>query len=350
MSSGSWAKRFKIVSSSIVYVSETIGELTTSVIALAQAAKLISSGEFSKAWDTMKQSVADNEKSWAAAKEALERIWTKELPAAAQEGADGVNSALGKMNAPHVSTADEITRQLQAIRENSTGLADEIAKINDVLGVHGQAIDVTSAKWQQYQAAVSAAVAANQEIQQMNLQDFLDTEGVSTATEKMDALTDAVNRGAIGWRQYGQMAKAVADQNEQNMNNVLSTTASTLTQVFQKSKTAAIAAALINTYQGITAALKVDPPYGFILAGLVAAQGFAQVANIRSTSQSGGGGGGSSRAAAAAAPAAPVAAPSTQTLNVVGIDKNQLFSGDSVRALAQRLVEFQEDGGKIVIE
>jgi hypothetical protein len=340
----------KIAASSIIVVTEAVGELTTSITALANAATLIASGEFSKSWDALKQSVADNTKSWEEAKKVLEQIWTKELPQAAKEGANAVNDAMkGKINAPRIAGADEIARQIQIIRETSKDLPSELAALQKVLGINGDVINQNTAAWQQYNAAATAAAQAAQVIGQMDLQDILDSEGLRTAAEKMNALNDAVGRGVIGWRQYGQMAKAVADQNEANMNNVLSTTASTLTQVFQKSKTAAIAAALINTYQGITAALKVDPPYGFVLAGLVAAQGFAQVANIRSTSQSGGGGSSAGVASAAAAPVAPVAAASTQTLNVVGIDRKSLFSGDAVRDLAERLVEFQQDGGKVVI-
>jgi hypothetical protein len=182
----------------------------------------------------------------------------------------------------------------------------------------------------------------------MDLGDTL--QGLDTFENKVDVLNGAWRRGIVTFQQYKQTMKELTQSNEQNMNQVLSTTASTLTQVFSKSKTAAIAAALINTYQGITAALKVDPPYGFVLAGLVAAAGFAQVANIRSTSQDGGGGGGGAAAAAAAPPPAPTALAPQQTLNVVGISRDSLFTGDAVRDLAGRLVEFQKNGGKVVLE
>ena len=63
-------------------------------------------------------------------------------------------------------------------------------------------------------------------------------------------------------------------------------------QIFQQSKAAAIAQALINTYQGVTRTLAAYPyPFNIPLAAAHAAAGFAQIANIRSTSQSGGGGG-----------------------------------------------------------
>lgn len=318
---------------------------TTGISAVYSAA----SGDLKAAYETMIQGAQDIRADYEATGRTLKQIWGVDIPKAVGDGAAALQKASSsKANAPRIVGADEIARQIQIIRDTSKDLPTELAALQKVLGINGDVINQNTAAWQQYNAAATAAAQAAQAIGQMDLQDILDSEGLRTSTEKMNALNDAVYKGVIGWRQYGQMAKAVADQNAANMNNILSTTASTLTQVFQKSKTAAIAAALINTYQGITAALKVDPPYGFVLAGLVAAQGFAQVANIRSTSQSGGGGNSAGVTAAAAAPA-PVAAASTQTLNVVGIDRSSLFSGDAVRDLAERLVEFQQDGGKVVI-
>lgn len=346
----------KVVASAVIYVTEGIGELTTSFTALTSAAKSIGSGEFTQAWEQIRKSADDNDKSWSAAKDILEKIWTKDLPQAAQTGADNVKAALdtmnGKVNAPHIAGADEIARQIQTIRENSTSLNQELAQLQALLLGNKSAIDTNSQAWQQYNAAATAAAQAYQQIAQLNLQDVLDSEGLVSAADKVDALTNAWKRGIITFQQYKANMKSLADQNTQNMNQVLSTTSSALTQIFQKSKTAAIAAALINTYQGITAALKVDPPWGFALAGLVAAQGFAQVANIRSTSQSSSGGNsgaGSSATSAAAAPVAPAAAAPTQTLEVIGLNRNALFSSEAVRDLASRLIDFQKDGGKVVL-
>jgi len=340
----------KGVASAVIYVTEGVGELTTSMTALAKAAKSIASGEFSQAWGQMRQSADENDKSWSAASDALKKIWTDDLPNAAKTGAENVNKALDSMkgNAPHIAGADEIARQIQTIRDNSTSLSQELAQLQAVLGVNKGSIDQNTQAWQQYNAAATAAAQAYQQWGQLNLQDVLDSEGIVSAATKVDLITEAWRRGIITFQQYKASMKSLTDQNEQNMNQVLSTTSTALTSIFQKSKTAAMASALINTYQGITAALKVDPPWGFALAALVAAQGFAQVANIRSTSQSSGGGSGSA-APAAQAPVAPTAAAPTQTLEVVGLNRNSLFSGDAVRDLASRLIDFQKDGGKVVL-
>jgi hypothetical protein len=89
------------------------------------------------------------------------------------------------------------------------------------------------------------------------------------------------------------------------------------------------------------------------MAGLQAAMGFAQVRKIQSTGKnSSGGGGGSSGASAAATAAAQQAespAQQNSTLTVRGIDPRGLFTGDVVRSLADSLLQFQRDGGKVVL-
>ena len=80
----------------------------------------------------------------------------------------------------------------------------------------------------------------------------------------------------------------------------------------------------------------------------VAATGAAQIAMMRSTTRNSGGGG-VNASAAAAAPAAAEQAGSTSTLFVQGISSAQLFSGDAVRDLAGKLLDFQADGGKVVL-
>lgn len=145
--------------------------------------------------------------------------------------------------------------------------------------------------------------------------------------------------------------KMVSDQGAKNMDDLLSATSGALTTLFKKSKTAAIASALINTYQGITKAIaSYPPPLSYAMAGIQAALGFAQVAAIRSQSESGGGSGASSGTAAAqSAPQAPAAAATQSTLTVQGINAKGLFTGDVVRSLADQLLQFQRDGGRVIL-
>jgi hypothetical protein len=71
------------------------------------------------------------------------------------------------------------------------------------------------------------------------------------------------------------------------------------------------------------------------------------VANIRKTDK--GSSGGSGSAATAPGASASAASGTQQSLFVQGIQPDQLFTGDSVRSLAEKLLAFQGDGGKVVL-
>jgi hypothetical protein len=127
--------------------------------------------------------------------------------------------------------------------------------------------------------------------------------------------------------------------------------ASTLTTVFSKSKAAAIAAAIINTAVGITKALStLPPPLSWAQAALIAASGAAQIATISRTNASGGGGGAPSVSGSGGSGADTSAAAMPQQLMVQGISPGQMFSGEVVRDFAQKLIDFQKDGGVVVLQ
>lgn len=134
---------------------------------------------------------------------------------------------------------------------------------------------------------------------------------------------------------------------------------SALGSLFGDSKAWAIAEAIINTATAITKALAVygPTPQGFAAAAAAAAAGAAQLAAIRKQSASGGGGGNpqvsrssSSRGDDERSSAQQTAqAGLNQTLFIKGLNPNELYSGEAVRKLAASLIEFQRDGGKIVL-
>lgn len=118
-------------------------------------------------------------------------------------------------------------------------------------------------------------------------------------------------------------------------------------------KALGIAEAIVNTYKGVTAALAdstVPTWVRFANAAAVAASGFAQVAKIRGTSKSstGGGGGGvsSGGGGGAAAPAAQ-AGPNAGQSMFVTFKGN--FDGPGVEQIAKQLIEYQRDGGQVVL-
>jgi hypothetical protein len=126
--------------------------------------------------------------------------------------------------------------------------------------------------------------------------------------------------------------------------------------LFRINKLAAIGNAVMNTAQGVTKALSAyPPPLSFAMAAAQAAAGAAQISAIRSTTFEGGGAGTTPSAAGSAPtvngqPTGAAAASPSQRLVVEGIDSDALFTGSAVRNLAQRLLDFQRDGGVVVLQ
>lgn len=128
---------------------------------------------------------------------------------------------------------------------------------------------------------------------------------------------------------------------------------------FELGKKAAIANSLISTFTGMAKALELGFPVGLIAAAAMGIAGFAQVQNIRSQQFQGGGSGAGAAGSvtgsinAASTPAATNPAVNggqpQQVLRVEGLEPDALFSGSFVQGFAKRLVDFQEDGGKVIV-
>jgi hypothetical protein len=108
------------------------------------------------------------------------------------------------------------------------------------------------------------------------------------------------------------------------------------------------ALAELGPIAGPAAAAKIGV-YGKVQAGLVAATGLMQAAGVA-------GGGGSlsispaSSSGGTAGAAGGSAAPAmNQTISVQGISSSDLFSGDAVRTLIDRLIDAQRNGARIVL-
>jgi ribosomal protein L12E/L44/L45/RPP1/RPP2 len=207
-------------------------------------------------------------------------------------------------------------------------------------------------------AAIKAKADA-QALHNMELAKFnaLRSEGLAlekellTPGEQLAAQQERINmllqRGAIDAETYGRAMAQASAFSAKNMDALASSVSSNLSAIFGESKAVAIASALINTFQGITKALATyPPPIAQAMAAIQAAAGFAQVANIRSQTGKGGGSG----AGASAASVAPAAIPpqQQQSLFVSGISSDQLFTGDVVRGLVEKIADFAADGGKVM--
>ena len=121
-------------------------------------------------------------------------------------------------------------------------------------------------------------------------------------------------RDGMGMARQAMSAGASALMSDAS--GMVSSVLGSLGQLFQGSKTIAIAQALINTFQGITEALKLPFPASLAAAAQVAATGFAQVAAIRSTNPGSGSGG--ARGGSGGAPQAQNVATQRVRFEVVG--------------------------------
>lgn len=158
-------------------------------------------------------------------------------------------------------------------------------------------------------------------------------------------------QGAIDAVTYGRAMAEASAFSSKNMDALASSVSSNLSTIFGNTKGVAIATALINTYQGITKALATyPPPIAQAMAAVQAAAGFAAVANIRKQTKSGGGGGGGGGSSSGGGGTAAVPQQVPQMLTVRGLDPNTLMSGASVRELADRLLEYQRNGGQVVLQ
>lgn len=189
-------------------------------------------------------------------------------------------------------------------------------------------------------------------------------ELIKEARDK-EVIDDATHK-ALMEKTESEHQKALQSIRDRTNSQALRSTASmfgslqSLTESFGKKNTAlskafGIAQALINTYVGVTQALRtLPPPASYAAAAATLAQGLAQVASIRSISDTGKGGGGgasaSSGGGAAAAAASGTGAGGGQTGgNSVYINlQGQSFGRDQVRSLVEQIAAYQKDGGQVV--
>lgn len=167
-------------------------------------------------------------------------------------------------------------------------------------------------------------------------------------------LAELLHEGVINENEYANASTRAAWTMRSAYASAASAVAGALANVFNENKAVAIASALVSTYEAAAKALAAPPgppiSYAYVAAAL--ANGFAQVRAIQNTNK--GSAGGASTASASATPAVSTASETTatqpsNTLFVQGFSAGQFFSGDSVRELADKLVQYQRDGGKVVI-
>jgi len=186
-------------------------------------------------------------------------------------------------------------------------------------------------------------------------QEFNDLMKNTTARHE-DEISDIEERAAEARkRTTEQEMKARQAATGGALRNIASLMSSENKKMFEVGKTAAIANSIVNTWQGVTEALKLPWPLNLAAAAATAVQGFAAVSSIRSQSFGGGGGGGSSASSAPSGGSAASAqqgqggGPEGGTLTVKGLSPSSMFTGDAVGELAEELLDYQRRGGNVVL-
>lgn len=175
-----------------------------------------------------------------------------------------------------------------------------------------------------------------------------------------DRLTDIKKRGATERKKIPEQEyKTVGDITKAGISNLTALTSAGNKELFKVGKVAALAEGLISARKSIMFAYEHGdriggPPLGAAFAATAAAAQFANLAAIRSVSYGGGSSGGGSVAsgsygsgAASAAAGAASAAPQQGPLEarISGITRDQLFSGESVLDLLDKLTDAAGDRG-----
>lgn len=166
--------------------------------------------------------------------------------------------------------------------------------------------------------------------------------------EAIRRINDQYGESAEARRRLANVNRQMALKEQQDLIDTAQNVSRTIRALWPKEKAAAIASAVIDTAAGIAKTLGKygGTPLGFANAALVAAQGAAQIAAIKSTNLGGGGsvpsvGGGS------AAVATEPATPQPQTAITVDLH-GSTFTREQVRELLEQMNEFTLDGGTLI--
>ena len=180
-----------------------------------------------------------------------------------------------------------------------------------------------------------------------------DKLGIASPSKVMHTIGMQIGEGlASGIAQTQAMAEkalgATADSMENTALGAAKGVLGAMSTLFDNSKPIAAAQALINTWQGMTEALKLPFPKNLAAAATVLAQGLAAVKSIRSTTKSGGGGGASAGGGGAAnAGTIQRREPAPPTTDVNINLRGDTFSRQSVLALIGEINDAVGDGARI---
>ncbi len=327
---------------------------------------IVDNALLNKEMETQQKIAEDTNRTYEERKEALEKVGEAQVKLAenlarqakleeanlklqiSQEGnyekREELETQLAEATASRIDAETALeTRRLDAQKITAELELQEVERkrsINDMIAtLNTEAIDN---QWEKAYAEL--------EIQQQSAQDELDVyKATAEEKSKVDDLFAKKREKLDKEKQKfdAKMAKAEKDQQIAIAGQTFGAIADLLGQNSAAGKAAAVAASLINVYQGITAELatKTVTPFeiGLKIANIatVAAIGFKSVKDILATPVPGGGGGGGGGGAAPSAPVIPSFNPA-EALNAAAeadtSEENVVTLGDQTAANTQPVI------------
>lgn len=176
----------------------------------------------------------------------------------------------------------------------------------------------------------------------------LQNDPISLFQHEIQRLNELLASGAIGWEQWkdaGLRAKAALASNILGLAGQLT---GALGQMFGDSKAFAVAEAIINTAQAITATIAQygATPWGLAAAGVAAAMGAAQIATILRTNK------GSKSAPGVSGAAGSTAANNNEPTSQQAVSitlQGDVYSRESVEDLIASINDAQRDGHRLIV-
>lgn len=267
--------------------------------------------------------------------------WVEEAKASSQQVAEAVaQSRVEPINIPQADEgmSDEERKKQEAALE---AIKQKYITVEELERIHRENMALIGEEFD--------AAKFETEAQWMSVREQAQAEHI----ERLKAITATGYEGisSIINMHWGKVAASTAGA----VKSIVGTMATGSRKAFEVSKAWAMADALISTYQGIAAGVKLGWPMAIPAVAWAAATGFAQVSAIRSQ-QFGGAGG-----AAASGNGTPATAPNPvgvggatggnapgQTLTVAPLDPNAIFSGSAMQSFGQQIYNFSKDGGKVI--
>lgn len=316
------------------------------------------SGEFSQARNILSMMKEDLSNIAINAAQSMERVSNAQAVA----GAAPAVSTGGKRAAPRITpiSAPAASKTPEAKKQESKKIDDEDMKFIESLNKRLEALKEYNKTEEQLiiekQAAQAETLRLSRENGLITEQQYMLMEQ-DMSMKHMDELARIRGDGMkalenITEQSWQSQAQTIAEK----MGEMTAAAASGSKAMFNINKVAAIANALLKARESVTNAYAFGskiggPPLGAAMAGVAAAATAAQISAIKSQQFGGGGGVSAGGGGADVAPTQSAAAGANmgQTITIQGMSSGDIFSGDAVRTLIDRLIDAQRNGARIVL-